>query len=460
MSLATTLQLLSLTALALALSVLLTACGSDQLEEPRDSELTIREQVGGATVESSPESVPTAASAGNGGTPWPAQRGVIPGTSTVAVPTASVSIPPPATLEKGLAGFLRLIPMPSDGGYWHSVYLNDYKRMREAHGIQAPEKDATGADIESYLTRIGEETGVTGPWLSGYHPRTRELLEVEGYLRFGIGNVDGSIWAEDLLRTLEAMTGRFDPEATGTLLSACAECPEPETLEHGGIEFYSWGEDLTPDLPNRLQPPAFDPLGRGGRIAVLDSLVLRTIETEGMRHLIDTHLDNRDSLADDSDLALAAGALDGLGVYSGLLFGDVAELEALSLCDLRDGCDEEALAELRSQLGMASLESRRLDEYILLGTGVGHDEDGFCTAFVFVYQNEDVAERNVGVFENNLAEGFSIYSDKPWAELFPHSEVWNEDRTLIAKLRTESTVNRLIYLFMVVNRDSLILWDQ
>ena len=458
MSLATTLQLLSLTALALALSVLLTACGSDQLEEPRDSELPIREQAGGATVEPSPESVPTAASAGNGGTPGPAQRGVIPGALTVATPTASVSIPPPPTLEKGLVGLLRLIPMPSDGGYWHSVYLNDYKRMREAHGIRAPEKDATGADLEEYLGRVFAETGTTGPWLSGYDPRTRELLEVEGYLRFDIGSVDGSIWAEDLPRTLEAMTGRFDPEATGTLLSACAECPEPETLEHGGIEFYSWGEDLTPDLSYRLQPPAFDALGRGSRIAVLDSLVLRTIETEGMRHLIDAYLENRDSLADDPDLALAAGAFDGLGVYSGLLFGDVAELEAQSLCDLVDDCDEEELEKIRSELGMASPEkSRGLDEFILLGTGVGHDDDGFYTALVFVYENEDVAERNAGVIEERLAEFNSIQFSTPWNEVFPKSEVWNEERALIAKLRTQ---NRLIHLSIVAYADSLIQWDK
>ncbi len=421
MSLATTLQLLSRTALALALSVLLTACGSNQLEGPRDSELPIREQVGGATVEPSPESVPTAASAGNGG---------------VATPTASVFIPPPTTLENGLAGLLRLIPMPSDGGYWNSVYLNDYKRMRVAHGIQAPEKDATGADLEEYLSRVFEETGASGPWLSGYHPQATGRDDKE-FLRFDIGNVDGSIWAEDLPRTYEVLTGRFDPDAAGRLLAACAVCPEPEIQEHGGIEFYSWGEGLELYLERRLQPPAFDAQGRGGGIAVLDSLVLRTVEPEGMRHLIDTHLDNRDSLADNPDLALAAGALEGLGVYSGLLFGDVAEL------------------------GMASPEeSRGLDEYILLGTGVGHDEDGFYTALVFVYENEDVAERNAGVFENNLAKGFSIYSNKPWAELFPHSEVWNEDRTLIAKLRTESPVNRLIYLSMVVNRDSLIVWDQ
>ena len=323
--------------------------------------------------------------------------------------------------------------MPSDGGYWHSVYLNDYKRMREAHGIQAPEKDATGADLEEYLSRVFEETGASGPWLSGYHPQATVRDDKE-FLRFDIGNVDGSIWAEDLPRTYEVLTGRFDPDAAGRLLSACAVCPEPEILEHGGIRFYSWGEGLELYLERRLQPPAFDAQGRGGGIAVLDSLVLRTVEPEGMRHLIDTHLDNRDSLADDPDLALAAGALEGLGVYSGLLFGDVAEL------------------------GMASPEeSRGRDEYILLGTGVGHDEDGFYTVLVFVYENEDVAERNVGVFRKILGEGRSLITNEPWNEVFSKTEVWNDKRALIAKLRTE---HRRIYLSMVINRDSLILWDK
>ena len=142
-----------------------------------------------------------------------------------------------------LTDLLRLIPLPADGGHWQSVYLNDYRRMREAHGIQAPEKDATGADLEEYLSRVYEDTGTYAPWISGYHPSTRELLEVKGYLRFDIRNLDQSIWAEDLPRTLEAMTGRFDPEAAARLIADCAECPEPEILEHAGIEFYSWGKN-------------------------------------------------------------------------------------------------------------------------------------------------------------------------------------------------------------------------
>ena len=219
MSLATTLPLLSKAVLALALSVLLTACASDQLEEPRDAELPNREQVEEAAAEPSPENVPTAASRENGGTPGPDQGDVVPGTSTAATPAAGGSIPRPSTSENGLAGLLRLIPLPPDGGYWPSVYVNDYGRMRDAHGIQAPAKDAAGADLEAYLTRIWEETGTTGPWLSGYDPRARELLEEEGYLRFDIGNVDGSIWAEDVPRTLEAMTGRL----TRKPLAGCSQ---------------------------------------------------------------------------------------------------------------------------------------------------------------------------------------------------------------------------------------------
>ena len=372
-----------------------------------------------------------------------------------AAPTAGSTPETPSVL----VGLLELIPPPPDGGYWNSVYLNDYGRMREAHGIQAPENDATGVHLEEYLSRVFEETGTTGPWLSGYHPLAREEAPDEKeYLRFDIDSVDSSIWVDDPPRTLEAMTGRFDPEATGGWLAACAGCPEPEMLEHGGIEFYSWGEDSMPDPPKRLQPPAFDQLGRGGRIAVLDSHVFRTVETEGMRYLIDSHLDNRDSLADDPDMALAAGALDGLGVYSALLFGDVESLGESSLCDriIMDNCpEEEALEKLRSQLGIAP--AGALDRYILLGAGVGHDGDGFYTVLVFVYESEDVAERNVGAFKEMLAEGRSMFTGQTWTEYFPQSEVLNDGRALIASLRpgTKSTWERLVH-----EGASLLIWRE
>ena len=75
-----------------------------------------------------------------------------------------------------------------------------------------------------------------------------------------------------------------------------------------------------------LQPPAYDELGRGGRIAVLDALAFRTLATEGMRSLIATYRDVRGSLANDPDLALDAGLLEGLEAYSAILLGDAARV--------------------------------------------------------------------------------------------------------------------------------------
>ena len=92
------------------------------------------------------------------------------------------------------------------------------------------------------------------------------------------------------------------------------------------MRFYRWGADATIDPKVSLHSPAYDSLGRGGRIAVLDFIVPRTIETEGMRGLIDSYIDKGVSLADDPAVAPAAETLDRLGVHSALLLGDVESL--------------------------------------------------------------------------------------------------------------------------------------
>ena len=164
--------------------------------------------------------------------------------------------------------------------------------------------------------------------------------------------MEQSILAGEPPYVLEVASGRIDPEATESSLSRCTECEEPEIHEHRGVEFYSWGDDLRPNLDKRLQPPVFDELGRGGRIAVLDSLVLRTLWTQGMRSLIDAYRNNRDSLADDPDLALAAGELQSLGVYSAILFGDVERFTFGPLYSLLSAEERAQLEKTRAELGM------------------------------------------------------------------------------------------------------------
>ena len=359
----------------------------------------------------------------------------------------------PHSEEASILDLMDLIPLFEVS--WEGVYINDYGRAREAHGIQAPATDASDEELMEYLLEL-ESTGLApGPWISGYASEAAlAQLEQAKHLGFGIGDVDRSVFVEKLPITLEAVVGRIDPEVTEGSLRRCGQCPDTDIREHGGVRFYSWGEDVRPDLDKSLHPPAFDRLGRGGRIAVLDSLAFRTIETEGMTYLIDTYFDNQASLADDPDLALAAGVLERQDVYSAMLRADVGHLEAPGICEVLDNCDEEEWEKMRSQLGLGPDQEGILDRYDLLGTGVGNDENGFYAVLVFIYENEDVARENVPVLEETLAKGVSVKSGQPWTELFPEGEVWADDRALIARLRTELP---LIWMVMVHAGDSLLL---
>ena len=357
---------------------------------------------------------------------------------------------PPAVVWQGtFFDLMTLIPLTEGSRIF--VQINDYVRAREAHNIDAPEENAGSEDLEQYMWELSTKAGLAGgPWLSGFTGLTGEYIAQleQKYLGFGVGDVERSILTIPP-RGFEAVSGRIDPEATESSLSRCTECEEPDIREHRGVEFYSWGEDFASDQDKVLQPPAFDNLGRGGRIAVLDSLVLRTVWTEGMRSLIDTYLGRRDSLADDPDLALAARQMDSLGVYSASLVGQVEALWSQALLS------QEEQDQLRK--ARAANDERGMDEYRVLGAGVAKDTEGFLTILVFVYENEDIAGRNVQAFKEKWEKGNSIVSSRPWKEYFPQGEVWNDGRVLVARLRTEKPT---IWLQMVTVRESLITWDK
>ena len=368
------------------------------------------------------------------------------GLSRTPIPTASRT--PDNTI--GLLGqgtfvnLLELIPATRGGRIFVSV--NDYRRARDAHNIKAPGDDASNEDLEEYVGALSQTGMALGPWISGFTNFALSQLEHREHLGFDVGDMDQSIRSGYPPNVVEAATGRFDPKTTKSSLGRCTECPEPEIHEHLGIEFYSWGADYQPNISKSLQPPAFDHLGIGGRIALLDSHVFRTQATEAMRTLISTYVEQGDLLADDADLALAARELDGLGVYSAYLVGDVEIF--VSACEY---CTPEQRTELESRV-----KDTLLDEYIVLGTGVGNDEDGLYAVLVFVYGEEADAERNVPVFEERLATAVSLDSGQIWSDHFPQGDVWNDGRALIAKLRTE---NPRIWGNMVLGVESL-LWHK
>ena len=349
---------------------------------------------------------------------------------------------------------MNLIPLNEESRAF--ISFNNYAKAREANSIQAPAEDASDEDLEEYLFglfSLDTPTGLAaGPWISGFSRQSIEQLERRTYLSFDIGDMEQSILAGEPPYVLEVASGRIDPEATERSLSRCTECEEPKIHEHRGVEFYSWGDDLRPNMDKRLHPPAFDELGRGGRIAVLDSLVLRALWTQGMRSVIDAYRNNRDSLADDPDLARAAGELQSLGVYSAILFGNVERFTFGPLYSLLSAEERAQLEKTRAELGMEAEDAQ--DEFSALGAGVAKDADGFLTILVFVYEDEDVANRNVQGLEEMLANGQSIATGQPWTEYFPQSEVWSDGRALIARLRTERPS---IWQGIVSNNENLLM---
>jgi len=48
------------------------------------------------------------------------------------------------------------------------------------------------------------------------------------------------------------------------------EWPAPEVEEHRGVPILIWGEDFEADPDRRLNPPVYDYLGRGARLAFLE----------------------------------------------------------------------------------------------------------------------------------------------------------------------------------------------
>ena len=356
----------------------------------------------------------------------------------------------------GMAGLLGFVPLTEQSRLL--VWYNDYVRAQESNGIESPLGNASDEDLRKHLEELQAAGLAPGPWISGFSEYAAAQLKHREYLGFSIGDIEQSILAGEPPNEFEVATGHIDPGATSRALTACDDCPGPETHEHLGVKFYSWGEDYTFDLDLRLQPPVFDELGRGGRVAVLDSLVFRTLATQNMWSLIETYRDGRDSLANDPDLLLAAGEMDAQGVYSALLFGNV---EAFSERELFLGIfspeERDRLQEIRTQPGPDEEKDEYwMDRFTALGTGVARDADGFHTILIFVYEDEDMAASNLPALKERLANWNSLASNRPWTEHFPQSEVWNDGRALIARLRTDAP---RIWVEMVFQRDNLLLWN-
>ncbi len=306
-------------------------------------------------------------------------------------------------------------------------------------------------------------------FLSFYEVISMTQSNLQEGLALSPGSVDQSLLAGVGPQQWEVLRGRFNPDATEQALSACSgECIPPDVREeYQGVTFYSWGEDFKGNLRARLKPPAFDKQGRGGRVAVQDQYIFRTLWTDGMKGLIDASLGHHPSLADAEEFRLMAKELSELGAYSIFLSNDtqsMSDLDSLTVTltgepgaydwlvnddEMRrkykvffwDSGGRSVRVQLDSPLEEVQqirqgLQQSPLRPYQAFGTGRGLDADGRYIGVVLVHTNEELAGENAALLRQRIEETLNLAHSKPWRETvdLESMEIRAEGRLLLARL--------------------------
>jgi hypothetical protein len=332
--------------------------------------------------------------------------------------------------------------IPNDAPWRRGVAVGDVAAVREMLGVERPgDLDDEAAFIE-YVSALfvgNDDLPNALPMLTFLGFDAGELyVGSRNYLRsfgFDFGDVDQLVSTGSPPRQLYGARGRFDPDAVADRLAACAECPPGTRVDYGGQRYYAWSDDFRQSLTQRLTPPAFDTLGRGGRIAVMDEFVLRANWTEGIEQMIDAtrRTGPLGSLADDPDFGLVAKGLDDLGAL------------AAFMTDVTQGPEraEEMVGQVLQSDQRAPMERAWfpppeepvLRPYVVAGIGPAVDEDGQYSALVLVHESAAEAQANAELLPRRIAGAASAFDRPAWSEIFTDVETEVDGRVLKAKLR-------------------------
>jgi len=332
------------------------------------------------------------------------------------------------------------------------VYINDYYAAARAIGL-APPLPFAGEAID-YLVQISNYGALpTGPYISGYAHWSPEalnarLLETAGY---DLRTVSASISAGEPPSVFNAilLDDTIDLERTRSALQTSADWPSPVELSRDEVHVLAWGEDYGTDFSRRLEPPVYDELGRGARLAFVDQVLCCTVWTDGVFAMVDAAHDATASLADVEAFVLMAEGLDSLGVFGAYLtdntFGQSVNALMASM-----GVEQEAVERVAAETMLAP--------YCAFAVGIGRDESGAFMGLVLVHASQTQAEDNEERLRRRLSEGTSAASGKAWSELFSSAQLHIEvtGRTLLARVPIDPPS---VWLRWVLRRDPLLLHE-
>ena len=240
---------------------------------------------------------------------------------------------------------------------------------------------------------------------------------------------------------LEAVVGAYDPEITQASLAECADCMPHEEFRHRGYGYYSWGEDFKGDLFIRHAPPAFDALGRGGRISAQQGRVLRALSTDGIHSLIEAAAGASDSLWDSEDMRLVAQAMADLGAYA--VSYTEADMSLATLTPLNEKPRVEFIPPIEYSVSRLTDPSALLP-FRAIGSGYGLTSlDKPPHVFlIVVHDSGEAARANAERLAARLEEGVTLEHGIPWTDLIQRIEM--EIRGVLLLVRLESSPGKSI----------------
>ena len=379
----------------------------------------------------------------------------------------------PATERRSLFGrgggsgrtfvdLLELIPDTPDTRA--SVELNNYEIAQEV--IEIPAEDMNDQDyFRVYFAGLIDQGDspppglLIGPWLSGFTEFGSHNASNE-FFGFRLWDVTQSVIAGLHPARLEIIVGEFDPNDVDRRIQACSDCPAAEIERHSDVTFYSWGEDLESNLRSRLNPPAFDQLGRGGRIAVMPHLVYRTVETSGMRDLIDARQGAARTLAEVKEFRRIAQSLDRAGAYSAFITDDVGHLDFDAFIDGQialsgSAASSEEAQRVRDAFGRVTL----LRPYAAFGVGAGMEGGEKFMVLVLAHDDAESASRNEELLESQLRTGLSVVTPTTWAEVFDIVDIDSRVTCNILTVKVTGFFGSTNWIKWYYNDDTLLLYE-
>jgi hypothetical protein len=335
--------------------------------------------------------------------------------------------------QSNYESLLALIPDTAETR--RGVTMTDYVRGRELIGVELPSDPNNEAALDAYLKEFAQRSvdakdvrPFGGQVFIGGYDQYGRLVIRPSSIGYGAAHVDGEAFAGAPPRAYQAVIGRFNPGASKSAIDGCDGCPAPSVQQHEGTTFYAWGNDFEQNLRGRLTAPAFDALGRGGRMAFSDGFVLRTEWTDGIKAMIEASK-GESSLGANSDYVAMARELDAMGAYTAHL-SDQVQSRAIGL---PPGIPSDSSTAALRALWNPPPGEVVLSRYRYLGIGSARDSLGSFVAIVLVHDTEAAAVKNAGLLPKRVASA-SNFRGVPWSQIFTQVEVETEGRILRARL--------------------------